>query len=668
MKRCLLKGVLPGLLVGCLFGMSGRAADDVWSRTAGGTFNWNELANWQSGAGFPDGAGQAAHITNDFSGTPTIQLRQAITVGALWIGDAVAAGGNFGPIIKNASGETFRLTFASGVPDVPARIVTGSSGTQTIRLEAPLSLGSPLLADLGGFDANNRPNLTFAALTELNGHRLVFTNGVLGQGQVTFATGGDFTGGGEVMNHSSSTINVDGKKSYAGRVVASSRATGSNAGTFTGTTGGFTNAEIVVNGYLTNGISQVGGQFQYGNRSGFTVNPGQRWTMRQVTLHGGSVNETGQSASNNGGNPTNDWQRGLEPVYSQVATVAVRSAYCYIGISADTATTAGTVVEAGALTRGPGATLYLNGPDGATKRFRAGNAPAFLKGAGGASGTQTQSVIPWIGAFISGNSANPQGFSTCDANGEFRSLADADYANNLTSGAGSNVSVSSLALTQSATVNALRLGYVGTPNIGAGRVLTVASGAVLFQQGARSVGTSGDAAAGTLDFGAAEGVVWVLGQNVNTIGAVITGSGGLTKTGTGELVLTGANTYGGASHVSGGALRVGDGAVSGRLGTGDVTVHTGASLRLSNGGALADGATLSVLRQGLFTGRVALDAGVAESVRYLFLGGQPMAAGTYGSGASAAANKSDTFFSGTGVLTVTGDARQLGCGTVVRIL
>ena len=415
MKRCVLREVFAGLAAACLSCMPCRAADDVWHKTTGGTFNWNELANWQSGTGFPDGAGQTAYITNDFTGTATIQLRQAITLGTLWIGDAVASGGNFGPVIKNAGGETFKLTFASGIPDVPARIVTGSSGTQTIRFEAPLSLGSPLLANLGGFDANNRPNLTFAALTELNGYRLIFTNGVLGQGQISFAPGSDFTGGGEIVNHSSSTIHVDGKKSYAGRVVASSRAWGSNSSTFTGTTGGFTNAEIVVNGVLTNGIIQIGGQIHYGNRSAHTLNPGQRWTMRQVTLHGGSVNETGQAASNNGGNPANDWQRGLEPVYNQVATVAVQSAYCYIGISADTTTTPGTVVEADTLTRGPGATLYLNGPDGTTKRFRASNASAFLMGAGGASGTPTQSVIPWIGAFISGNSANPQGFITGDA-------------------------------------------------------------------------------------------------------------------------------------------------------------------------------------------------------------------------------------------------------------
>jgi len=658
---------LAGFCAGYLFCLPCRAADDVWRQTIGGTFNWNDPSNWQSGTGFPDGAGQTAYITNDFTGAPAIQLRQAITVGALWIGDAAASGNNYGPLIKNASGETFKLTFASGLPDVPARIVTGSSGTQTIKIEAPLSLDSHLLADLGGIDATNRPILSFAALTELNGYQLVFTNGVLGQGQVTFGPGGDFTGGGAVVNHSSSTINVDGKKNYSGRVVASSRAFGSNASTFTCTSGGFTNADVEINGVLTNGINQIGGQFHFGNRSPYTANPGQRWTMRRVTLHGGSVNETGQTASNNGGNPTNDWQRGLEPIYSRVATVAVQSAYCYIGISADTATTTGTVVEVDTLTRGPGATLYLNGPNGTTRRFRAGNAPGFLKGAGGESGTQTQSVIPWIGAFISGNSANPQGFITCDANGEFRSLADTDYVNNLTSGAAYNASVSSLALTQNATVNSLRLGYVSTPNIGAGRVLTVASGAVLFQQGARAIGTSGDAAAGTLDFGPAEGVVGVLGLNVNTIGAVITGSGGLTKTGTGELVLTGANTYTGDSHVSGGTLRVGDGAFAGRLGTGDVIVHTGAILRLSNGEAIADGAAVSVHRHGLFNGRVILDEGVSETVRYLFLGGQPMAAGTYGSTASAAANTVDAYFSGTGVLTVTGDARLLGLGTIISI-
>jgi autotransporter-associated beta strand protein len=646
---------------------AGTLADDaVWSKAAGGTYDWTNAANWVSGA-VPNGAGQRAYLTNDLAGAQTVQLRQTVVLGSLFAGDAVASTLS-GLTVGNKSGESFALTFDSGAPGAAERLVTGSTGTPTLLLALPVALASDLLVDVGGTDANNRPNLAFGGALTMNGHTLVLTNGVLGQTQVSFDTNGDIVDDGTLINISGVCLCVDGLKAFPGRLIANSRAPGNNANTFTFTAGGFTNAaEMTANGYLTNGLNQVGGTLHSGNRSAYVNNPGQRWTRRRITLNGGSLNEFAQTASTNGGNPTNDWQRGLEYVRSDVATVLAGNGFSYIGISGDLSTTTGTFFNVTALSRNPGATLYLNGPNTTSLVFVAANAASYLRGAGGGTGSPTASLVPWIGAFLSGNAGNPQTFATADATGSFRSVTDAEYTNSLTAGAGFNASVSSLALTSNATVNALRLDYVATPNIGAGRILTVASGGVMFRQGDRAVGQSGHAAAGTLAFGAAEAVVWVLGLNTNTIGSQITGAGGLTKTGTGVLVLTGANAYSGTNHVSGGTLRVGDGVNASNLGAGDVRVHVGAVLSVACAQAVSDSARLDIDCAGLFSGKVRLETGVSETVKYLYVGGAAMPSGTYGSSASAAAVKDDRFFQGEGVLVVAQDATRLSKGTMISV-
>ncbi len=94
--------------------------------------------------------------------------------------------------------------------------------------------------------------------------------------------------------------------------------------------------------------------------------------------------------------------------------------------------------------------------------------------------------------------------------------------------------------------------------------------------------------------------------NTLTIGGAIGGSGkSLTKTGVGNLALTGANSYSGASIVTAGKLVVGG--ASGTLSASDVTV-TGSGTILASGIANTIGKTLSVGNGAILA---AGDAGVA---------------------------------------------------------
>jgi autotransporter-associated beta strand protein/T5SS/PEP-CTERM-associated repeat protein len=88
-------------------------------------------------------------------------------------------------------------------------------------------------------------------------------------------------------------------------------------------------------------------------------------------------------------------------------------------------------------------------------------------------------------------------------------------------------------------------------------------------------------------------------------GGIITGAGALEKSGTGTLVLLGANDFSGGTTVSAGTLHLGDGQTAGAaLGSGNVTIDTAGTLTLNlanaetfatgvtdNGHFIADGAT-----------------------------------------------------------------------------
>jgi autotransporter-associated beta strand protein len=211
------------------------------------------------------------------------------------------------------------------------------------------------------------------------------------------------------------------------------------------------------------------------------------------------------------------------------------------------------------------------------------------------------------------------------------------------------------------TVNSLFYGRWGNCDIGAGSTLKIASGALIIgSMGKAAIGTT-PGAGGTIDFGTAEGVIWsawVTPYGDITIGANIAGSGGLTKTANGTLALTAANSYTGKTCIASGCLYVGDGKMTNsKLGEGDVEVANGAVLRIKANvaNAIADTAVVTLWNAGTaFFGTLDLEAGINETVGALVLDGKAQPAGTYGSKASGATFKLDNYFTGPGVLTVTG--------------
>ena len=95
-------------------------------------------------------------------------------------------------------------------------------------------------------------------------------------------------------------------------------------------------------------------------------------------------------------------------------------------------------------------------------------------------------------------------------------------------------------------------------------------------------GGNASGAAATFEIGGNGKSTSFAGQIMDTPSGWGGGTASLTKVGSGTLTLSGANTYTGATAVNdNGTLKIGDGGTSGTLGTGNVTIASGATLEIN---------------------------------------------------------------------------------------
>jgi fibronectin-binding autotransporter adhesin len=134
-----------------------------------------------------------------------------------------------------------------------------------------------------------------------------------------------------------------------------------------------------------------------------------------------------------------------------------------------------------------------------------------------------------------------------------------------------------------------------------------------------------------------------------TVGGSISGGFGLAKAGTGPVSLTAANAYNGGTTVIAGTLDIQhDGGLSG----GDVTVASGAILKLGSGAAntyIDSAATLTL--NGASPSVNLAYTGTPNTINALYFGANQMPAGTWGAPGSGATFQS-AFFIGTGKLLI----------------
>ena len=287
-----------------------------------------------------------------------------------------------------------------------------------------------------------------------------------------------------------------------------------------------------------------------------------------------------------------------------------------------------------------------------------GNPPAMI-GGGGATGTPTVSIIPWVVVAAAANDPSGTGVgyvvpATYDPVNGLRGLNHSTemVPISLVSNPFHNAQVTSnYTLTANTTINSLH-GTAGTLTLG-GTTLTVSSGAV-FANASYTIGASIND--GFLAFGSAEGIFGVANARALTINSIITGTGGVTigldnlnQSSVKDIYFNGANTYSGITTIVGNSQPIL------QLVLGNSLALQNTTLDYNNYGAFLSFGSLTAATLGGLKGAQNLASGVNLTV-----GGDGDST-TYSGILSGAGSLTKT---GTGALTLTGASTYSGGTTL----
>jgi fibronectin-binding autotransporter adhesin len=212
----------------------------------------------------------------------------------------------------------------------------------------------------------------------------------------------------------------------------------------------------------------------------------------------------------------------------------------------------------------------------------------------------------------------------------------------------------------------------GVVAVGADNALGASTGGISFNGGTLQLNSSFNLSAGravNLDLGG--GTIDTQAFD-STLAQGATGPGGLTKTGTGSLILTGNSDYSGGTVISGGTLQLGDGGTSGSI-VGDVLNNSLFAFNrsdaflvpgvISGSGAVEQNGSGTTILTGdnTYTGGTTINAGTLQ----LGNGGTSgSVVGDVANDGALAFNRSDSLIFD-GLISGTGDVRQIGGGTTI---
>ena len=492
-------------------------------------------------------------------------------------------------------------------------VVGGTSASNTVKLESGGTMGTITA---------NRRTLTIGGSTFGSNSVTISTPG--NSGSPTFNASGNGTTPSIGVSSSSNSLTVNN-----GAYVAQTNGGGTNTWTM-GTNAGANTNSILVTG---TGSSIVFGSNQAmvvgaaGSSNTVTVSAGgtfntRRWTIGTNTGDSNSVTITGAgSTSSTVTNSTNSlFEIGsIGGSDSNKMSIAAGGAFTFLGSG--------------------NSRNFSIGKAGDNNYLEVTGAGSLMTVGWNQSGTNSNTIPISVGGLVNSTATVTDGGTgnhlDISAGGEVNSAVSiyvmgTNSALNLGNGSGSSK------LTVGATANV----GTNTSAFAAGLFLKNASGVLNINSGELVAGATGALVSGAGQINLTGPAKFTINSGTNTITSVpITGIGSLNKDGVGTLTISGTTpSY-----------------------TGDTTITAGTLNIAAASNFLADASIVTIVGSSVF----GLNWTGADTITELYIGGSSVAAGTWGSTASGAANIDDTHFTGTGSLNVTGVPEP---GTAVSLL
>ena len=313
-----------------------------------------------------------------------------------------------------------------------------------------------------------------------------------------------------------------------------------------------------------------------------------------------------------------------------------------------------TTISAGTLQVGNGGTTGSLGTgsvtDNAALVFNLSSATTISNLIGG-GGSLTQAGA---GTLIVAANDTYSGGTTINA-GTTLQVGNGGAAGNLGSGAVTDNGDLIVNTTGTTTITPVIGGNGNLSQVGTGTTVLTANntyaGSTTISAGTLQVGNGGT----TGSLGTATTVIdnanltFALSSNT-TVNATITGTGNLTKAGSGTTILAANNTYAGSTTISAGTLQVGNGGTAGSLGTGNIVDNATLIYNLSGNTTIAGTLSGTGTLQNAYLGTVQTLSGVSGFTgTYLVLADENSAStATFNvpTGASLAGNRVDVLLSG----------------------